>query len=220
MRLASAPKAGRNKARWEMVKYYLGQGLISSAAGVLQLMEESDSRAAKDPKFRAVRGLVYLFQNRLREAEIDLFNVNLRLYPDVGIAGRRYLAGRGTVARGYILARSTLGLGRFDHGNPVGPTLAGRGETQFHRTKPSGAAGGQLLHGRRQRIHQGPEPPLWRQNEQGSHAETFRVLTHKVDQSQTKFRDLAGQIVRVADLEAFMASYRNKVKNGGLSAIN
>lgn len=54
----------------------------------------------------------------------------------------------------------------------------------------------------------------------GPHAETFRVLTHKVDQSQTKFRDLAGQIARVADLEAFMASYRNKVKNGGLSAIN
>lgn len=52
------------------------------------------------------------------------------------------------------------------------------------------------------------------------HAETFRVLTHKVDQSQSKFRDLAGQIARVADLEAFMASYRNKVKNGGLSAIN
>ena len=54
----------------------------------------------------------------------------------------------------------------------------------------------------------------------GPHAETFRVLTHKVDQSQTKFCDLAGQIARVADLEAFMASYRNKVKNGGLSAIN
>jgi hypothetical protein len=54
----------------------------------------------------------------------------------------------------------------------------------------------------------------------GPHAETFRVLTHKVDQSQTKFRDLAGQIARVADLEAFMASYRDKVKNGGLSVID
>jgi hypothetical protein len=54
----------------------------------------------------------------------------------------------------------------------------------------------------------------------GPHAETFRVLTHNVDQSQTKFRDLAGQIARVADLEAFMASYRDKLKAGGLSAIN
>jgi hypothetical protein len=54
----------------------------------------------------------------------------------------------------------------------------------------------------------------------GPHAETFRVLTHKVDQSQTKFRDLAVHLARVADLEAFMASYRDKLKNGGLSALN
>lgn len=54
----------------------------------------------------------------------------------------------------------------------------------------------------------------------GPHAETFRVLTHNVDHSQIKFRDLAGQIARVADLEAFMASYRNTVKNDGFSAIN
>ncbi len=101
LRLASAPKAGRNKARWELAKYYLGQGLMSAAGGVLQLMEESDSRAAKDPRFRAVRGLVNLFQNRLREAEVDLFNVNLRLYPDVALW------------RGSVLSRK----GKYDEAN-------------------------------------------------------------------------------------------------------
>ncbi len=101
LRLASAPKAGRNKARWELAKYYLGQGLISAAGGVLQLMEERDSSAAKDPGFRAVRGLVHLFQNRVDEAETDLFNVNLRLYPDVALW------------RGSVLSRK----GKFDEAN-------------------------------------------------------------------------------------------------------
>lgn len=53
----------------------------------------------------------------------------------------------------------------------------------------------------------------------GPHAETFRVLTHNVDHSQIKFRDLAGQIARVADLEAFMASYRNTVKTAALALL-
>ncbi|MFP6748926.1 MAG: hypothetical protein VCD66_15155 [Alphaproteobacteria bacterium] len=101
LRLASSPKAARNKARWELAKYYLGQGLFAAAGGVLQLMEESDSGAAKDPRFRAVRGLVYLFQNRLRAAETDLFNVNLRLYPDVALW------------RGSVLARN----GKYDEAN-------------------------------------------------------------------------------------------------------
>ena len=101
LRLASAPKAGRNKARWELAKYYLGQGLTSAAGAMLQLMEESDSRAAKDPRFKAVRGLVRLFQNRVDDAESDLFNVNLRLYPDVALW------------RGSVLARK----GSFDEAN-------------------------------------------------------------------------------------------------------
>ncbi|MBT4565055.1 MAG: hypothetical protein HOC44_18930, partial [Rhodospirillaceae bacterium] len=95
LRLASAPKAGRNKARWELAKFYLGQGLTSAAGAMLQLMEESDSRAAKDPRFRAVRGLVRLFQHRLAEAEVDLFNVNLRLYPDVALWRGAVLAQKG-----------------------------------------------------------------------------------------------------------------------------
>ena len=52
------------------------------------------------------------------------------------------------------------------------------------------------------------------------HAETFRVLTHKIEPSKTDFRKLAGAIASVGDLEAFMSSYRARVAKEGLSAIN
>ena len=94
-RLASAPDAGRNKARWELAKFYLAQGLSATASGILKLMAENDVRAAKDPQFRAVRGLVYLLQNRIQEAEIDLLHVGLRLYPDVALWRGSVLARRG-----------------------------------------------------------------------------------------------------------------------------
>ncbi len=100
-RLASAPKAGRNKARWALAKFYLGQGLFAKAGGIMQLMEESDARAAADPQFRAARGLVRLLLNRLAEAEKDLLNVDLRLYPDVALW------------RGSVMSR----LGKFDEAN-------------------------------------------------------------------------------------------------------
>ena len=54
----------------------------------------------------------------------------------------------------------------------------------------------------------------------GPHAETFRLLTQKVDLSKTEFRKLAGEIARTAELEAFMTNYRDMVKSGGLSALN
>lgn len=100
-RQAAAPKAGRNKARWELVKFHLGHGLFSAAGGIMQLMEENDTRASMDPQFRAVRGMVHLLQNRLKDAEVDLFNVDLRLYPDVALW------------RGSVLAR----LGKYDEAN-------------------------------------------------------------------------------------------------------
>ncbi len=84
-RLASAPKAGRNKVRWELAKFHLGHGLFAKAGGILQLMEESDARASVDPSFRAARGLTRLLLNRLPEAEKDLGNIDLKLYPDVAL---------------------------------------------------------------------------------------------------------------------------------------
>ena len=54
----------------------------------------------------------------------------------------------------------------------------------------------------------------------GPYSETFRLLTQRVDLSKTEFRKLAGEIARTAELEAFMTSYRDRVKSGGLSALN
>ena len=51
-------------------------------------------------------------------------------------------------------------------------------------------------------------------------ADAFRVVTGKVDRDGTEFRQLAGSIAEVGKLQAFMASYRDKLANGGLSAIN
>ena len=52
------------------------------------------------------------------------------------------------------------------------------------------------------------------------HAETFRVLTHKVVPSKTKFRSLASALAGIGDLEAFLTSYRARLANEGLGAIN
>ncbi len=54
----------------------------------------------------------------------------------------------------------------------------------------------------------------------GEHAETFRMLTHVTRPNETEFRQLASAIAGVGDLEAFMSSYRARVANGGLAAIN
>ena len=54
----------------------------------------------------------------------------------------------------------------------------------------------------------------------GKHAESFKLLTAEIDPSKIEFRKLAGAIARVDELEAFMASYRTKLAQKGLSAIN
>ncbi len=52
------------------------------------------------------------------------------------------------------------------------------------------------------------------------YADMFNVITHQFDPTKTKFRDLAPAIARVNDFEAFMENYRDKLKSGGLSALN
>jgi tetratricopeptide (TPR) repeat protein len=54
----------------------------------------------------------------------------------------------------------------------------------------------------------------------GADAEAFRVVTGEIDTTGTEFRRLAGQIAQTDRLEAFMASYRDKLAQGGLNAIN
>jgi hypothetical protein len=55
---------------------------------------------------------------------------------------------------------------------------------------------------------------------EGKHAESFSLLTSEIDPTKIEFRNLAGAIARVDELEAFMANYRTKLAQKSLSAIN
>jgi hypothetical protein len=55
---------------------------------------------------------------------------------------------------------------------------------------------------------------------EGPLADTFRVLTHRVDPSNVAFRKLATEIASVSELESFMTNYRDRLKKGGISALN
>lgn len=83
--LARAPAAGRNVARWELAKFYIGNGLASEALAMVTLIEKDDPGAAIDPQFRAVRGVANLLLGRLEPAREDLMHSDLNLYPDVAL---------------------------------------------------------------------------------------------------------------------------------------
>ena len=55
---------------------------------------------------------------------------------------------------------------------------------------------------------------------EGADADAFRVVTSTVDRRGTELRQLAGRIAEVSTLQAFMASYREKLAEGSLSALN
>jgi len=61
----------------------------------------------------------------------------------------------------------------------------------------------------------------WSQKmEGGSGEDAFKLIVGRVDPRTTGFRDLANSIATVGTLESFMASYRDRFQNAGLSAIN
>lgn len=51
-------------------------------------------------------------------------------------------------------------------------------------------------------------------------AEAFLVLTSRVDRNQQSFQTAVKRVAGVDQLEAFMSAYRERLKSGGLSAIN
>ena len=83
--VAKAPEAGRNVARLELLKFYIGHGLAAEAWGLTKLIEQDDPGAAQDPQYRAMRGVANLLLNRLDEAHEDLMHADLKLYPDVAL---------------------------------------------------------------------------------------------------------------------------------------
>lgn len=93
--LAKAPPAGRNVARWELAKFYIGHGLAAESRALQQMIEKQDPGAAQDPQYRAVRGVSNLLLNRLDEARNDLMHADLKLYPDVALWRGELLARQG-----------------------------------------------------------------------------------------------------------------------------
>ena len=61
----------------------------------------------------------------------------------------------------------------------------------------------------------------WSQKMEGGPGEdAFKLIVGRVDPRTTAFRDLANSIATVGTLESFMANYRDRIQNAGLSAIN
>ena len=50
--------------------------------------------------------------------------------------------------------------------------------------------------------------------------EAFDVITSDTGSQAASFNELPKAVARVASFEAFMSSYRERVKNNSLSAIN
>ncbi len=63
---------GREDARLQLARFYLGHSRAAEALGIMQLMIEDNASFERDPRFRAMRGVANLKMGRLREAEADL----------------------------------------------------------------------------------------------------------------------------------------------------
>jgi hypothetical protein len=83
--VAQAPKAARNAARWELVKFLFANDLATEALAELELIQEGDPNASRDPTFRAVRGAALLLAGRPAEAAEELAHAELDRYADVAL---------------------------------------------------------------------------------------------------------------------------------------
>ncbi len=83
--LARASEPVRNRARFELAKFYLGHGLAQEALGLMGLIDEKDPSFANGHVYRAARGVANLLSNRLDAAGQDLLHSDLTRYPDVAL---------------------------------------------------------------------------------------------------------------------------------------
>ena len=67
----------RNKSRLDLARLYFAHDRAQEALGVLKGFQDSDPKAAADPKFRALRGATLVMTNRLEAARSDLFHPDL-----------------------------------------------------------------------------------------------------------------------------------------------
>lgn len=83
--LASAPAAGRNAARFDLARFYFARGFHTDALAVLARLQADDPAAAKDRKFRALRGAARLQAGQLARAGDDLNDAALDGDPEIGL---------------------------------------------------------------------------------------------------------------------------------------
>ena len=83
--LASAPAAGRNAARLDLARFYFARGFHADALAVLARLQADDPAAAKDRKFRALRGAARLQAGQLTRAGDDLNDAMLDGDPEIGL---------------------------------------------------------------------------------------------------------------------------------------
>ncbi|MFC7050510.1 tetratricopeptide repeat protein [Emcibacter nanhaiensis] len=58
----------RNQARWDLARFYLGNGFAADARGVLELMREQEPELLESPEYRAVLGVTNILSRRYEEA--------------------------------------------------------------------------------------------------------------------------------------------------------
>lgn len=83
--LASAPAAGRNAARLDLARFYFARGFHTDALAVLARLQSDDPAAAKDRKFRALRGAARLQAGQFTRAGDDLNDAVLDGDPEIGL---------------------------------------------------------------------------------------------------------------------------------------
>ena len=92
---ATAPKAKRNAARFELAKFLFANDLATEALAQLSMILKTDPNVAREPIFRAVRGAALLLAGRPAEAAEELAHAELDRYGDVALWRGAALAAEG-----------------------------------------------------------------------------------------------------------------------------
>jgi len=72
----------RNEARWNLARFYLGNGAAADALGVLDVMKSNEPRLVESSDFRAVYGVTNIFLRRYQEGVKYLTHKTLVAEPD------------------------------------------------------------------------------------------------------------------------------------------
>ncbi len=81
--LARASDAAKNRARFELSKFYLSHGMAQEAVGLMRIIDSDDPRFERNHVYRAARGVAKFLSNDLAAAQEDLFHPDLDNYPDM-----------------------------------------------------------------------------------------------------------------------------------------